>query len=217
MTSFDHSRAVGCSSFRAKSQDAAQVFERDGVLVVAVADGGGGMRGGEEASRSLVAIVGSAVGDPAFPLESEPAWVDLFRTTDAALTANRAHETTGVVVVLGARGLLGVSMGDSEAWMVTATGIDDLTVSQQTRHRLGSSRATATTFQRPSLDGVLVVATDGLFRYAAPQVIARIVRAHALRAAGEALVELVRLHSGKLADDVAVVLVRERAGDELQR
>jgi serine/threonine protein phosphatase PrpC len=68
-STYDHSRSVGCSSFRAQSQDAAQAFERDGVLVVAVADGGGQMRGGEAASRSLVAIVGGAVSDQTFHLE----------------------------------------------------------------------------------------------------------------------------------------------------
>jgi hypothetical protein len=59
------------------------------------------------------------------------------------------------------------------------------------------------------LAGVLVVATDGLFKYAAPEVIARIVRGHAIGAAAEDLVALVRLRSGKLVDDVAVVLVRQ--------
>jgi PPM family protein phosphatase len=75
--------------------------------------------------------------------------------------------------------------------------------------RLGSSRATVTTFQRSFLAGVLVIATDGLFKYAARDVIARIVRDNAIRAAAQALVELVRLRSGEHADDVAVVLVQQ--------
>jgi serine/threonine protein phosphatase PrpC len=179
------------------------------VLVVAVADGGGRTRGGEAASGSLVAIVGGAVSDRTFRLENAQSWVDLFRSTDAALAANSAHETTGVVVVLGARGLVGISTGDSEAWVVTSTGVDNLTVGQHTSHRLGSSYATATTFERSFLTGVLVVATDGLFKYAATAVIARIVRDNAIRAAAEGLVELVRLRSGKLAEDVAVVLVQQ--------
>jgi serine/threonine protein phosphatase PrpC len=167
------------------------------------------MRSGEAASRSLVASVGHAVGDHAFPVEHAQSWVDLFRSTDSALAANSDHETTGLVVVLGAQGLVGISTGDSEAWVVTSTGVDNLTVGQHTRHRLGSNRATVTTFQRSFLAGVLVVATDGLFRYAAPEVIARIVRGNAIGAAAEGLVALVRLRSGKLVDDVAVVVVRQ--------
>jgi serine/threonine protein phosphatase PrpC len=206
---YDHFKAFASASFRAKSQDAAQTFERDGVLVVAIADGGGGMRDGEAASRSLMAIVAGAVDDRDFVLEHAPSWIDLFRATDTALAANGAHETTGLVVVLGGRGLVGISTGDSEAWVVASTTVDNLTVGQHTRHRLGSRRATVTTFQRSLLAGVLVIATDGLFKYAAPDVIARIVRDNAIRAAAQGLVDLVRLRSGKHADDVAVVLVQQ--------
>lgn len=179
------------------------------MLVVAVADGGGGMRSGEAASRSLVAIVEAAVGDPTFVVERPQPWLDLFHATDSALATSGAHETTGLVVVLTARGLFGISTGDSEAWVVTSTAVDNLTIGQHTRHRLGSNHATATTFERSFLAGVLVIGTDGLFKYAAPDVIARIVRGNAIGAAAEDLVELVRLRSGKHADDVAVVLVRQ--------
>jgi serine/threonine protein phosphatase PrpC len=204
---YQHARASASS--RLKTQDAAQTFERDDVLVAVLADGGGGMRGGEAASRSLVAVVESAVGDRGFALERMQSWVDLFGATDAALAASGPSQTTGVVVVVGPRGLMGLSTGDSEAWVVTSTGVDNLTVGQHTRHRLGSSQMTAATFERSALRGVLVVATDGLFKYAAEGVIARIVRANAIGAAAEGLVELVRLRSGKVADDVAVVLVRQ--------
>ena len=49
-------------------------------------------------------------------------------------------ETTGVVVVVTPRGLLGVSAGDSEAWVITASGIDDLTTAQN-KKRVGSGDA----------------------------------------------------------------------------
>jgi serine/threonine protein phosphatase PrpC len=53
----------------------------------------------------------------------------------------------------------------------------------------------------------LLVATDGLFRYAARDVIARIVRENPVGLAAEKLIELVRLPSGKFGDDVAAILV----------
>ena len=203
------------ASNRTKSQDTVGIFERDGVLVVALADGGGGLRGGEAASRCLVAVVESAVNDPAFAIEQVQPWFDVFHATDSALASNGTGETTGTVVVLGPRGIIGVSAGDSEAWIVTPTAVDDLTVGQQTGQRLGSNRVTPAAFGRAALGGILVVASDGLFKYAAGEVIARLVRASAIGAAVEHLVELVRLRSGKVADDVAVVLVRRaeaRAG-----
>jgi serine/threonine protein phosphatase PrpC len=55
---------------------------------------------------------------------------------------------------------------------------------------------------------VLLVASDGLFKYAAAPVIADVVRAGTIAQAADKLIELVRLRSGNMAEDVAVVLVR---------
>lgn len=196
-----------------QSQDSVGIYERDDVLVVVVADGGGGMRRGDVASRSVVAVVESAVADAQFAVEDVGHWVDLFLATDACLAANHAGETTGAVVVLGRHGFLGFSIGDSEAWVVSAAGIDNLTIGQHTRKRLGSGQGTLVIFQRPQLTGLLLVATDGLFKYAAAPVIAGIARTGTVAQAAEGLLELVRLGSGKMADDVTVVLVRP---DDLQ-
>jgi PPM family protein phosphatase len=111
------------------------------------------------------------------------------------------------VAVLGPKRLIGLSAGDSEAWVVTATQVADLTRGQRTRQRLGSARVDPVVFEREALSGTLLVATDGLFKYAAMDVIAGMVRASEIRVAAERLVDLVRLRSGKLADDVALVLV----------
>jgi serine/threonine protein phosphatase PrpC len=200
------------ASNRERSEDAAEVFERDDAMVVVLADGAGGIRGGAMASGALVTAVSLAVEDRAFALSEPQSWAELLRATDASLASNRSGETTGVVIVLGDRGLIGVSTGDSEAWIVGSTQIDDLTVGQDTKRRLGSGRVAPTTFERPAFTGVLVVATDGLFKYASGDVIARIVRAGAIGTAAEQLVELVRLRSGSMADDVAVVLVAQSSG-----
>jgi PPM family protein phosphatase len=200
--------AQAAASVQATPQESARIFERGDVLVVVVADGGGGIRGGAAASRCLIAVVESAVNDERFALEDLEAWLVLFREADAGLSANGAGETTGVVIVLGARGLLGVSTGDSEAWVVTDSAIDNLTVGQHTRQRLGTNCATPTAFRRPAPRDALVVASDGLFKFAGRDVIADIVRARAIGRATESLVELVKLRSGKVAEDVTVVLVR---------
>jgi serine/threonine protein phosphatase PrpC len=156
-----------------------------------------------------VAVVEAAVSDATFALQDCESWVALFRETDAGLAANSAGETTGVVVVFGPRGLVGVSTGDSEAWLVAPTQIDNLTVGQHTEERLGTRRTTPTPFQRAALhDEAVVVASDGLFKFAARDVIARVVRTQAIGLAAKNLVELVKLRSGKVAEDVAVVLVR---------
>jgi serine/threonine protein phosphatase PrpC len=54
----------------------------------------------------------------------------------------------------------------------------------------------------------LLVASDGLFKYAAHREIARLARAADLEVAARALIDLVRLPAGGLQDDVSVVLCR---------
>ena len=94
--------------------------------------------------------------------------------------------------------------------MVATSGdLDDLTSKQHKKRRLGSGRAMPVAFERRTLDGTLVVATDGLFSYAGPKVVARVLIEHEdLDETAEALVQAVRLPSGDLIDDVAIVLVR---------
>ena len=82
-----------------------------------------------------------------------------------------AGETTAIVIVLSAKGITGTSVGDSEAWLVGPSGIDDLTASQH-RRRLGSGAAVPAAFFRSPLDTVLVAGTDGLFKYASPDDVA---------------------------------------------
>jgi PPM family protein phosphatase len=223
---WEHHRPTGCcgipmtspyqyvhvsASNRERSEDAAEVFECGDSLVLALADGAGGIHGGATASRALVAAVRSAVKDPASSITDARYWAELLRMTDAALAKHSGGETTGIVVVLSKGKLVGVSTGDSEAWVISSKGVDDLTVSQNTHQRLGSGSAVPTTFERGPLADVLLIASDGLFRYAAMDVIARAVRGSPIGVAAEQLIELVRLRSGKFHDDMAAILVARKS------
>ncbi len=203
------------ASNREPSEDLAEVFERGDSLVLVLADGASGISGGVLASRTLVTAVRSAVKDVAFDVTDVQAWADLLRATDAALVKGAGGETTGIVVVLTANKLVGVSAGDCEAWAIHAKDVVDLTVGQNTHRRLGSGRAVPVTFEHAVLEGVLLVASDGLFRYASIQVIARVVRAGPIRVAAEQLIELVRLPSGKFHDDIAAILVAQKPAPPL--
>jgi len=182
------------------------VFERADALVVVVADGAGGMRGGAAASKALVDVARSVAANATLDAHEADLWVALMKEADGMLAAKMVGETTGVIVVLAPRGLVGVSVGDSEAWVVGAQSIDDLTKGQE-RPRLGSGRAAPVAFQRPRLGGTLIVATDGLFRYASPARIGATVREGAVASAAIRLTSLVRLPSGRFHDDVGVAVV----------
>lgn len=200
--------ASASAACRSASEDRAAVLARGDSLVVVVADGAGGMSGGAAAATALVAAVTDACNATA-PLRDTATWLRLFEDVDRDLAAGMQGETTGIVVVLSPHGLVGASVGDSAAWIVGDDGVDDLTRAQR-KARLGSGRAMPVAFHRERLEGVLVVGTDGLFKYAAPSTIAEAVRGCRPEDAATRLLGLVRLPSGAYQDDVAVVVVAAR-------
>jgi serine/threonine protein phosphatase PrpC len=195
-------------SNRQRSEDRAETFECGPDLIIVAADGAGGLRGGAAAADALVAAIRERVGDPGGDARDVDGWLRAFSMADTKLAAEMGGETTGVLVVVGKDDVIGISAGDSEAWIVTATSIDDLT-KHQNRARLGSGRAMPVPFCRSSIEGTLVIATDGLFKYASVDAIAAAVRtAPDAESAARRLESLARTPSGAYHDDVAVVIVR---------
>lgn len=207
MTSpFDH--AVVLAGSRANGEDRALVVDREGEILVLVADGAGGLGRGGEAADAVIA----AAREAAQPgLLDVTRWRHVLARTDATLAARRAGETTAVIVAVSPSGVCGVSVGDSVAWVVTAAEVHDLTANQG-KARLGSGRAAPVAFVRPPLDGVLVVGTDGLFvrTPARDAAIAAAARTGDAATIAGALASVARSPSGRYADDVAVVVVRAR-------
>jgi hypothetical protein len=94
--------------------------------------------------------------------------------------------------------------------VVHGSHIEDLT-DGQTRKPLVGSGCRPFAIRAAALGaGTLLVASDGLLRYAKPADIARRAAGPDLAAAARGLVDLVRLRSGALPDDVSVVLCRGR-------
>jgi len=118
-------------------------------------------------------------------------------------------QTTAVVVAVSASGIDGASVGDSGAWRIDGEQIDELTERQRRKPLVGAGGEPVGFRAGPLRGTTLLVASDGLLRYAAPRDIARIATGPDLAAAARALVELVRLPSGGLQDDVAIVLCRD--------
>jgi serine/threonine protein phosphatase PrpC len=85
-------------------------------------------------------------------------------------------------------------------------------ISQENQNRktlLGSGRAVVVTFSRQILNGTLLVASDGLLKYAEAASICGNLSEHDLEKNARQLVNLVRLKSGKLQDDVSTIPCRQ--------
>lgn len=206
----DFEFATAAAAAGRRSEDRAEVFAHDGTLIVVVADGAGGVAGGAAASDAIVrAVQAKSAGSPLDSFDVR-AWSDVLVTADAELARSRdAGETTAVVIVVGPHGVLGVSAGDSEAWVVGPRA--DRLTAQQDRARVGTGRCRPTAFHRPQLGGVLVVATDGLFKYARSDAILAACAAADVSTLAERLVDLPKLRSGAYPDDLAVVVVIPRS------
>jgi PPM family protein phosphatase len=185
-------------------QDRAVVIERPESLVIALADGAGGTGAGAEAAQAVIDAARTVSPSPSID------WAALLASLDAS-PARLAHgQTTAVVLTLSRAGISGASVGDSGAWLITPSDIVDLTESQYRKPLLGAG-ATHVPFSSGALGAAtLLVASDGLLRYAPPRAIADLARGRDLGAAARALVALVRLPSGGLPDDVSLILCRER-------
>jgi hypothetical protein len=73
---------------------------------------------------------------------------------------------------------------------------------------LGAGAALPVTFEADTRTGRLLVATDGLLKYASLDKIASVARQGKLETAARNLVDLVRLRGRLLRDDVALILCK---------
>lgn len=198
------------ASNRMGSEDRAEVFEHEDTLIILVADGAGGVTGGAVASDTVIDAVRARVAERPFDPYNIRAWSDVLSRIDVDLArSSTGGETTAIIVVVGPHGVVGVSAGDSEAWVVGPRA--DRLTAQQDRARVGTGRCRPKAFHRPQLGGVLVVATDGLFKYARSDAILAACAAADVSTLAERLVGLPKLRSGAYPDDLAVVVVIPRS------
>ena len=181
-------------------QDLLEVRSFGDQTLIVVADGAGGMGGGRAAAEFLMRSVLNAK-----VTRTSLEWAALLEEIDQQMIRDSSPgETTGAVAVLTHRGIVGASVGDSEIWVFTGSGITILTERQRRKPLIGSGEAIAVAFEYSGIASKVLIGTDGLFKYTSRERIEVIVRTGPTdRAAGD-LVELVRLKSGALQDDVAI-------------
>ena len=184
------------------SEDQIAVFDAGDDLILVVADGAGGSGGGAEAAQAVVDAV----------REQIPAGLIDRSLLMSCEKKTGGGETTAILLRVAKDGISGVAVGDSGAWLFEKSACRVLTTGVPTKPLLGSGQARPTSFRAGPLTdaSMLLLATDGLLKYASEARIAETLRQSDFKHAPEALVELVRLPSGELQDDVGIVLCRRR-------
>jgi CheY-like chemotaxis protein len=177
-------------------------------LVVAVADGAGGSGAGAFAADTAIEQIDRTLANSHSPLTLTQL-AGLLERIDSVLVETRTGgETTCVVAQLVKGSVSGASVGDSSAVHIQPSGSTDLTAGQSRKPLLGSGGSTPVAFGPAKMKGLLLVATDGLIRYAPRPVFTRAMASPGLEGARDILLQSVRLRSGEFQDDTTGILVR---------
>ena len=170
-----------------------------------VADGSGGMSGGAQAAeRALQEISGAARQRK---LNERASWLAMLAKADDAISRDPEQCAIVAAAIIGGR-IFGASVGDCEAWLITENSIEELTASQVRKPLLGSREGVPVAFEAVLGDATLLLATDGLWKYARRDRIAVLARRPDLQVAVHRLAELPRLRSGAWPDDIGVIACR---------
>jgi serine/threonine protein phosphatase PrpC len=189
-------------------QDRAEIFWLGSNLVLVVADGAGGRNGAAEAADFVARHVKQTLHSASL---SPKGICELLESIDQQMVAaGNVGETTCVIAVLSENGIIGASVGDSGALCISTSGVDNLSGSQSRKPFLGRGCATPFAFARDSLNGTLLVASDGLLKYTSAERIAAVVLADDVDTSAQNLVGLVRYSSGALPDDISILLARKK-------
>lgn len=184
----------------------ARVF--DDFAIVAVADGAGGRVGGAEAAQIVVdeaAKVAPGVRDA----RDSRFWAHWLHEVDEIIRDDvQAGETTATIAAIGADFVAGASVGDSSAWLVGAGHWSDLTENQTRKPFLGLGGASPLAFSTRLSNQTLLLATDGLTKYADWERLVQIACGAEIETAADELIAAVRYASGAFPDDVSCVLCR---------
>jgi serine/threonine protein phosphatase PrpC len=189
-------------------QDRAEILHIERGLIAIVADGAGGMSGGAEAAQFVIDRIKKEV--ELLSLGGEEFKHFLVRL-DKEIASDRAcGETTCAVAAVKEGMVIGASVGDSGAWMISESSVENLTAHQCRKPLLGSGSAVPVSFEWPQLQGTLLLASDGLLKYTSQEQIAAVVRNSNLENSVQKLLDLVRYPSGAFPDDISVILVRNK-------
>jgi PPM family protein phosphatase len=187
-----------------RGEDCVLIDHHGSRTLAVVADGAGGTGGGAAAAKMTCSIAAQRLRSQA-PGSPED-WARCLYEADQALIQTGGQCTAVVVEIFEGR-VFGASVGDSGAWLLNGETVVDLTESQHRKPLLGADEVMPMGFGPVDLSGRLLIATDGLFKYAMESEIVRRAMTVPVEEAVARLIAGVRLRSGALQDDVGIILI----------
>ena len=170
-------------------------------LLLVLADGAGGSGSGSEAADLICQRCQDILVQDRWPN-----WCAVLTSLDYELAALGAQSTAIVMEV--ANGIIqGASVGDSEAWLQDQDSWMEWTAGQRRKPLLGSASAQPIALDPRPAPGRLLLASDGLMKYAPRKQILQTAAGPVLSEVLDQLVSLVRLPSGGLQADVSILVV----------
>ncbi|MDP3278913.1 MAG: protein phosphatase 2C domain-containing protein [Deltaproteobacteria bacterium] len=201
--------ATATSAAGLRCDDHVSVARREDGLVLALADGAGNSDDGGPLAEWLV----STIKERALEAKNLPGADALSRWIEALdmqwFATGRRGESALVVVSVTHSKVSGASVGDCGAWLVRSGRYQELNGEQRRKPLVGQGRATVLPFGPLPMQGVLLLATDGLLKYAPETKIQHLATDGNVSVAAAKLVDLVRTASGALQDDVGLIVCRK--------
>jgi PPM family protein phosphatase len=189
-----------------RGEDRVHVEHFGSRTLAVVADGAGGTGGGATAAAMACSFAAQRLRTKSTGTAEN--WARCLYEVDRALIQT-GGQCTAVIVEISEGSVFGASVGDSGARMIHGNAIVDLTENQHRKPLLGSDEAMPMGFGPIELSGRLLIATDGLFKYATESEIALRATRVSVNEAVASLIEGVRLRSGALQDDVGIILIED--------
>jgi PPM family protein phosphatase len=193
--------AIATAAAGEVNHDRARVFPTGEGVTIALADGAGRTAYAVYAAQAWIDLVGESLG-------LRCPWGDVIERLDGDRDRRGVGETTAIAISAHPAALGGACAGDSSVWLVLADRVIDLAEGAQHKPLVGAGCTPFPIVPRGFAGGTLLVASDGLTKYASRDAIAALAREDDLDAAVLALVSLARLPTGALQDDTTVVLCR---------
>ncbi len=185
-------------------QDSLVILSKNETVLFCLADGAGGVSGGKEAAQFVSHVSHLTELDSLHSPEEFEAYL---RNMDAHIYSDPLlGETTAIIGKIHNGELIGASVGDSECWLLSDEFDYELTSMKVNKPLLGSSSSQPIGFGPIGFHGVILIGSDGLFKYAEREKIKELSLSSNSVAAN--YVALAQLRSGVFPDDVAVIEIR---------